>query len=70
MEYILTVNERGQIILQEDVRERVDIKPRDKLALISWEKRGSMYCLAYMKTENLSGMIKEVQTPLMNDNGG
>lgn len=40
MESILTVNERGQIILQEDVRERVDIKPRDKLALISWEKGG------------------------------
>jgi len=69
VESILTVDERGQMVLPKDVRERAGIKPGDKLALISWEKEGTICCLALMKTENLSGMIKEVLTPLMNDAG-
>ncbi len=69
VESILTVDERGQMVLPKDVRERAGIKPGDKLALISWEKEGSICCLALMKTENLSGMVKEVLTPLMNDAG-
>lgn len=69
VESVLTVDERGQMVLPKDVRERADIKPGDKLALISWEKDGSICCLALMKTENLSGMVKDVLSPLMNDTG-
>ncbi|MDD1724233.1 MAG: AbrB/MazE/SpoVT family DNA-binding domain-containing protein [Methanospirillum sp.] len=69
VESVLTVDDRGQMVLPKDVRERADIKPGDKLALISWEKEGSICCLALMKTENLSGMVKDVLSPLMNDTG-
>ena len=69
VESILTVDERGQMVLPKDVRERADIRPGDKLALISWEKEGSICCLALMKTENLSGMVQGVLSPLMNDSG-
>lgn len=69
VESILTIDDRGQMVLPKDVRERADIKPGDKLALISWEKEGSICCLALMKTENLSGMVKDVLSPLMNDTG-
>lgn len=57
------------MVLPKDVRERAGIKPGDKLALISWEKEGSICCLALMKTENLSGMVKEVLSPILNDTG-
>jgi AbrB family looped-hinge helix DNA binding protein len=57
------------MVLPKDVRERAGIKPGDKLALISWEKEGSICCLALMKTDNLSGMVKDVLSPLMNDTG-
>ena len=69
VESILTIDDRGQMVLPKDVRERADIKPGDKLALISWEKEGNICCLALMKTENLSGMVKDVLSPLMNDTG-
>ena len=69
VESVLTVDDRGQMVLPKDVRERADIKPGDKLALISWEKDGSICCLALMKTENLSGMVKDVLSPLMNNTG-
>ncbi|MFA6224586.1 MAG: HgcAB-associated protein [Methanoregula sp.] len=47
--------------------EKADIKTGDKLALISWEKNGSICCLALMKVENLNGMVKDVLGPLMHD---
>jgi AbrB family looped-hinge helix DNA binding protein len=69
VESILTIDDRGQMVLPKDIRERAGIKPGDKLALISWEKEGSICCLALMKTENLSGMVKEVLSPILNDTG-
>jgi len=66
---VLTVDERGQMVLPKDVRERAGIRPGDKLALISWEKDGSVCCLALMKVENLSGMVKDVLGPLINESG-
>ena len=68
VEAILTIDDRGQMVLPKDVRERADIKPGDKLALISWGMDGSICCLALMKSENLSCMVKDVIGPLMNDN--
>ena len=67
VESVLSVDERGQMVLPKDIREKAGIKTGDKLALISWEKDGSICCLALMKVENLSGMVKEVLGPLMHD---
>jgi AbrB family looped-hinge helix DNA binding protein len=67
VEAVLSVDERGQMVLPKDIREKAGIKTGDKLALISWEKNGSICCLALMKVENLSGMVKDVLGPLMHD---
>jgi antitoxin PrlF len=67
VEAVLSVDERGQMVLPKDVREKARIKAGDKLALISWEKNGSVCCLALMKAENLSGMVKDVLGPLLHE---
>ena len=67
VESVLSVDDRGQMVLPKDVREKASIRTGDKLALISWEKNGSICCLALMKVENLSGMVKDVLGPLMHD---
>ncbi|HOJ96252.1 MAG TPA: HgcAB-associated protein [Methanospirillum sp.] len=69
VEAILTIDERGQMVLPKDVRERANMKPGDKLALVSWEKDDGVCCLALLKTEHLSGMVKDVLAPLMNSTG-
>jgi antitoxin PrlF len=66
VESILTIDDRGQMVLPKDLRERADIRPGDKLALISWEKDGGICCFTLMKVEGLSGMINDVLSPLMN----
>jgi len=67
IEAVLSVDERGQMVLPKEVREKAKIKTGDKLALISWEKNGSVCCLALMKAENLSGMVKDVLGPLLQE---
>jgi len=65
VEAVLAVDDRGQMVLPKEIREKAGIRPGDKLALISWEKNGSICCLALMKVENLSGMVKDVLDPLI-----
>jgi antitoxin PrlF len=67
VEAVLSVDERGQMVLPKDIREKAGIKTGDKLALISWSRDGDMCCLALMKVENLSGMVKDVLGPLMQE---
>jgi len=67
VESVLAVDERGQMVLPKDVRERAGINSGDKLALISWERDGCICCLALMRVENLSGMVKGILAPMMHE---
>jgi len=64
IEAILSLDERGQIVIPKDVRENSGIKPGEKLALISWTCKGEVCCLVLIRTEHLSGMVKDVLSPL------
>jgi antitoxin PrlF len=67
VEAVLSVDERGQMVLPKEVREKAGIRTGDKLALISWARDGKICCLALMKAENLSGMVKDILGPLMQE---
>lgn len=67
MEALVTVDERGQMVLPKDLRERAGIGPGDKLALISWEKEGSVCCFTLIRSEEFAEMAKGLLGPLMSD---
>lgn len=67
VEAVLSVDERGQMVLPKDVRKKAGIRPGDRLALITWEKDGEVCCLALMKAEGLGDMVKRVLGPLMDE---
>ncbi len=67
VESLIAVDDRGQMVLPKDLRDRAGIKGGDKLALISWEKEGQVCCLSLIKVEEFSGMLKGVLGPLMGD---
>jgi antitoxin PrlF len=67
VEAVLSVDDRGQMVLPKDIREKAAIRTGDKLALISFERDGAVCCLALMKVENLSGMVKDVLGPIMGE---
>jgi len=67
VEAIVTVDERGQMVLPKELRERAGIKAGDKLAVTSWEKDGKICCIALIKAGNLESMVKGILGPLMKD---
>jgi AbrB family looped-hinge helix DNA binding protein len=65
LESLITVDERGQMVLPKDLRERANIKPGDKLAVISWGKEEGICCLYLIKAEVLGEKVKEFLGPMM-----
>ncbi len=65
VEAVLSVDDRGQMVLPKDVREKAGIKSGDKLALVSWEKDGEVCCLALIRAEGLSSMVRDLIGPVM-----
>ena len=62
---VLSVDERGQMVLPKEIRRRAGIEPGDKLALVSYENEGAVCCLWLMKTEQLLGSVRQSLGPLM-----
>jgi AbrB family looped-hinge helix DNA binding protein len=67
VESIVTVDERGQMVLPKDARAKAGIHAGDKLALITWEKDGKVCCLSLIKADELSGMAKDVLGPMVKE---
>ncbi len=65
VESLVSVDERGQMVLPKDVREKAGIYPGDKLALATWQGEGDTCCIFLMKTEMLSGMLRSVLGPAL-----
>ena len=40
VEALLTVDERGQMVLPKEIREKAEIHTGDKLALVNWKRTG------------------------------
>lgn len=67
VESILSIDERGQLVLPKEVRDKAKIKGGDKLALISWNKKGDILCFTLMKTEYLGNQIQDLLNPILNN---
>lgn len=67
VEALVSVDERGQMVLPKELREKANIRPGDKLAVTSWEKNGKVCCISLTKAEELTEMVKVILGPVMKD---
>lgn len=67
VESVITVDERGQMVLPKEIRERAGIRAGDKLAVLSWEKEGKVCCISLIRAEDLSEMTKDLLGPMMKE---
>lgn len=65
VESLLSVDERGQMVLPKEFRERAGIKAGDKLVLVSWSREGEICCMSLIRAEELAGLVKDKLGPLM-----
>lgn len=62
---VVTMDAKGQIVLPKDLREKANIKPNDKLALVACEKNGEVCCITMVKAEKLVGAVTKALGPLL-----
>jgi len=67
VESIINVDERGQMVLPKDLRDKAKIRAGDKLAIVSWDKGGEICCLYLIKTEHLAERVKDFLGPMMKE---
>jgi antitoxin PrlF len=67
VESIVSVDERGQMVLPKEIRDKAKIGAGDKLAVISMEKDGKIRCLSLIKVEDLESMVKSLLGPVMDE---
>lgn len=67
VETLVSVDERGQMVLPKDFRERAGIRAGDRLALVSWESGGRICCILLMKAEELGELVRERLGPVLRE---
>ena len=67
VEALVSIDDRGQMVLPKELREKANIRPGDKLAVTSWEKDGKVCCISLTKAEDLTEMVKSMLGQVMKD---
>lgn len=69
IEAVVSVDERGQLVLPKDVRERAGIAAGEKLAIIFHGGRegGGHCCLTLVKAEHLADGVRSMLGPMMKE---
>jgi len=68
IEAVLTVDNKGQILLPKDLRDRGNIQTGDKLvAIAGTDEKGEICCIILVKAELLDKGIRETIGPLLRE---
>jgi AbrB family looped-hinge helix DNA binding protein len=67
VEAVVSIDERGQMVLPKEIRDKAGILPGDKLAVVSMQKDDKTCCISLIKAEMLTGMVKDMLGPVMEE---
>jgi AbrB family looped-hinge helix DNA binding protein len=65
IESVVNVDERGQMILPKELREKAGIKAGDKIALVSWNNNGGFCCITMVKADQISEIVGATLGPIL-----
>ena len=65
LEAVVSVDERGQLVLPKDLRVRAGIGPGDRLAVVSnLDEEGSICCITLVKAGAVASAVRAVIGPV------
>ena len=65
VEAFVSVDERGQMVLPKDIREKASINAGDKLALVTCQTGEKVQVIALIKADDFADMVKDFLGPMM-----
>ncbi|MDK2795740.1 MAG: hypothetical protein PWQ58_939 [Archaeoglobaceae archaeon] len=66
LEALVSIDQRGQIILPKELREKAELKAGDKLVVLSaCEESQKICCLIFMKAEVIEKIAVERLSPVL-----
>lgn len=60
VESIVSIDERGQMVLSKELREKAGIKAGDKFAVSACEKDGKVCCIVLVPVKEFAGVVKSI----------
>lgn len=67
VESIVSIDERGQMVLPKELRDKAKVRPGDKLAIMTLEKEGEICCFYLIKTDYLADQVKDFLGPMIKE---
>ncbi|HDJ26402.1 MAG TPA: AbrB/MazE/SpoVT family DNA-binding domain-containing protein [Candidatus Bathyarchaeota archaeon] len=67
VEAIVSIDERGQIVLPKEVREKAGLKPKDKLAVVTHVHDGQVVFIMLIPVERLAGLVRRFLGPFLKE---
>jgi AbrB family looped-hinge helix DNA binding protein len=67
VEGFVSVDDRGQMVLPKDLREKAGIKAGDKLAVVTMEKEGKVFWIGFIRADDFGDMVKDFLGPVMGE---
>ena len=67
VEAVVSVDDRGQMVLPKEIRDKAGIRGGDKLAVVGLEQDGKLCCISLIKVEELVEMVKSMLGPVMKE---
>ena len=64
IETVITIDERGQMVLPKETRTKAGISAGDKLALVGRRKADRLCCLSLVKVEEMAEMLGDLMDSL------
>lgn len=66
LEAVVSIDERGQLVVPKELRARAGIEPGDRLALVSYRgEDGAICCLTLVKADAVAGAVRSVIAPAL-----
>jgi antitoxin PrlF len=70
LEAVVSVDDRGQLVLPKDLRTRAGIRAGDRLAVMSYRgDDGEICCITLVKTGAVAGAVQSVIAPALGREG-
>jgi antitoxin PrlF len=65
VEALISIDDRGQMVLPKELRDRAKIRSGDKLAVITWDKDEEVCCMTLIKADCLADHVKNFLGPVL-----